>query len=131
MKVKAALLRETNTPFVVTELDLAPPGPGEVLIQMKAAGICHSDWHLRTGATRYPLPLVPGHEGAGVVAAVGDGVTRVRVGDPVTLNWAANCGHCFYCTRDMPALCPTYATPNWGGTMLDGTTRFSDAGQPV
>ncbi len=129
--MKAAVLREINSPFSVEELDLAPPGPNEVHIQMKAAGVCHSDWHLLTGATKYPLPVVPGHEGAGIVAAVGSAVTRVCVGDHVSLNWAASCGDCFYCNRDLPSLCPTYTTPNWGGTMLDGTTRLSKDGQPI
>lgn len=131
MKTRAAVLREINTPFSVEELDLAPPGTGEILVQIKAAGVCHSDWHLLTGATKYPLPLVPGHEGAGIVTAVGPGVTRVQVGDHVTLNWAANCGDCYYCNRDLPCLCPTYATPNWAGTMLDGTTRLSKDGESI
>jgi S-(hydroxymethyl)glutathione dehydrogenase / alcohol dehydrogenase len=131
MKIQAAVLREINVPFAIEELELAPPGPGEVLIQIKAAGVCHSDWHLFTGATKYPLPLVPGHEGAGIVTAVGPGVTRVQVGDHVTLNWAANCGDCYYCNRDLPCLCPTYSTPNWAGTMLDGTTRLSKDGEAI
>ena len=131
MKIKAAVLRRTNEPFSIEELDLAPPGAKEVLVQIKAAGVCHSDWHLLTGATKYPLPLVPGHEGAGVVTEIGAEVTRVRVGDHVSLNWAANCGNCFYCDRGQPFLCTAYATPNWAGTMPEGTTRLSSGGQPV
>jgi Zn-dependent alcohol dehydrogenase len=130
MKINAAVLREINVPFTIEELDLAPPGPKEVLIQVKAAGVCHSDWHLFTGATKYPLPLVPGHEGAGIVVAVGTEVTRVRVGDHVSLNWAANCGECFYCKHDLPCLCAAYNVSNWAGTMPDGTTRFSKEGAP-
>ena len=131
MKIKAAVLRRTGEPFLIEELELAPPGAMEVLVQVKAAGVCHSDWHLLTGATKYPLPLVPGHEGAGVVTAIGADVTRVRVGDHVSLNWAASCGHCFYCDRGQSFLCAAYATPNWAGTMPDGTTRLSSHGQPV
>ncbi|MDX1931462.1 MAG: Zn-dependent alcohol dehydrogenase, partial [Capsulimonadales bacterium] len=131
MKVKAAVLRRINTPFSVEELDLAPPGPEEALVEMKAAGVCHSDWHLRTGATNYPLPVVPGHEGAGIVTAVGERVTRVRVGDHVSLNWAANCGECFYCRKGLPCLCAAYDTSNWAGTMPDGTTRFSRDGEAI
>src|SRR5262249_36495230 len=71
------------------------------------------------------------HEGAGVVEAVGDGVTRVRVGDHVALNWAPNCGHCFYCLHERPSLCAAYVGPIWAGTMMDGTTRLSRGGQPV
>jgi Zn-dependent alcohol dehydrogenase len=131
MKIQAALLREHNTPFAVETLELAPPQAQEVQVQVKAAGVCHSDWHLLTGATQYPLPLVPGHEGAGVVVGVGERVTRVRVGDPVTLNWAGNCGACFYCHKGLPSLCPTYTKQNWGGTLLDGTTRLTWQGQSV
>lgn len=131
MRIKAAVFYQPHVPFSVEDLDLAEPGPGEVLVQIKAAGVCHSDWHLMTGATKYPVPLVPGHEGAGIVTTVGPGVTRVDVGDHVSLNWAASCGRCFYCVRDQPCLCPAYATPNWAGTMLDGTTRLSKNAQPV
>jgi Zn-dependent alcohol dehydrogenase len=131
MKIKAAVLRGINTPFSIEELELAPPGPREALVKIKAAGVCHSDWHLRTGSTKYPLPLVPGHEGAGIVTAVGSEVTHVRIGDHVSLNWAANCGNCFYCNRSQPFLCAAYATPNWAGTMPDGSTRLSSNGLPI
>jgi Zn-dependent alcohol dehydrogenase len=115
----------------VETLDLAPPQAGEVLVRVAATGVCHSDWHLVTGATRHPMPVVPGHEGAGVVEAVGAGVTRVRPGDHVALNWAPNCGACFYCLNDRPSLCATYTGPLWAGTMMDGTTRLARNGQPV
>lgn len=131
MKVKAAVFYEVGRPFQIEELDLEDPRPGEVLVKMKAAGVCHSDWHLMTGATKHPLPVVPGHEGAGVVVGVGEGVTRVKLDDHVALNWAPNCGNCFYCLRDRPSLCETYIGPIWAGTMMDGTTRFSKDGQPV
>ncbi len=131
MQTRAAVLYATNRPFEVETLDLAPPRAGEVLVQMQAAGVCRSDWHLATGATRHPLPVVPGHEGAGVVERVGEGVTRVRAGDHVILNWAPGCGACFYCLRHRPALCATYTAPIWAGTMLDGTPRLSKDGQPV
>lgn len=131
MQTRAALLTAPGTPFSVEMLDLQPPQEGEVLVQMAAAGVCHSDWHLMTGATRHPLPVVPGHEGAGFVTEVGPDVTRVQPGDQVALNWAPNCGRCFYCLRGRPSLCQTYVEPIWAGTMLDGTTRFSKAGRPV
>ena len=131
MKTKAAVLYSPGEPFVIETLDLESPKTGEVLVKMKAAGICHSDWHLMTGDTKHPLPVVPGHEGAGIVAAVGEGVTRVRVGDQVALNWAPGCGECFYCLRDRPSLCQTYVEPIWAGTMMDGTTRFKKDGAPV
>jgi len=131
MKVKAAVFYKEGMPFQIEELDLEAPRDGEILVKMAAAGVCHSDWHLMTGATQHPLPVVPGHEGAGVVEAVGAGVTRMQKGDHVALNWAPNCGHCFYCLRDKPSLCATYIEPIWAGTMMDGTTRFSKDGQPV
>ena len=131
MKIQAAVFYEPGVPFAVETLDLAPPGEGEVLVRVAAAGVCHSDWHLMTGATRHATPVVPGHEGAGVVAAVGSGVSRVRVGQHVALNWAPSCGACFYCLHERPSLCGTYVGPIWAGTMMDGTTRLSKDGAPV
>lgn len=131
MKTKAAVFYEVGAPFQIETLDLEDPRPGEVLVQMKAAGVCHSDWHLVTGATEHPLPVVPGHEGAGIVIGAGAGVARVKPGEHVALNWAPNCGTCFYCLRDRPSLCEAYAGPIWAGTMMDGTTRLAKAGQPV
>src|SRR3977135_3815078 len=99
MKIRAAVFYEPGVPFSIETIALEGPRAGEVLVKVAAVGVCHSDWHLMTGATRHPLPVVPGHEGAGVVQAVGAGVNRVQVGDHVTLNWAPDCGHCFYCLR--------------------------------
>jgi S-(hydroxymethyl)glutathione dehydrogenase / alcohol dehydrogenase len=131
MKIKAAVFYKEGIPFQVETVDLAAPRAGEVLVKMAAAGVCHSDWHLMTGATQHALPVVPGHEGAGVVEKVGEGVTHVQPGDHVALNWAPNCGHCFYCLRDRPSLCETFIDPVWAGTMMDGTTRLSKEGKPI
>ncbi|MFN8375953.1 MAG: Zn-dependent alcohol dehydrogenase [Anaerolineae bacterium] len=132
MKINAALLIEPKTPFVIEQLNLAEPRAGEVLVKIAACGVCHSDWHLVTGATKHPLPVVAGHEGAGVVQAVGQGVTSLKVGDHVILNWAPACGECFYCLHDKPNLCDTFVGPIWDGVMLDGTPRLSRAdGSPV
>lgn len=131
MKIRAAVLRETGTPFKIEKLDLEPPRAGEVLVEIKAAGVCHSDWHLATGDTGHPLPVVAGHEGAGVVREVGEGVKGLGVGDHVSLNWAPNCGACFYCLNERPNLCSTYVGPIWEGAMMDGTTRLSRDGRPV
>ncbi len=131
MEVKAAVLYEPHAPFKIETLNLEPPRVGEVLVKVAAAGVCHSDWHLVTGATKHVMPVVAGHEGAGVVEAVGPGVTRVKPGDHVALNWAPNCGACFYCLNDRPSLCATYVGPVWAGTMMDGTPRLSKDGQPV
>ncbi len=131
MQTKAAVCHGPHVPFKIETLDLKPPQNGEVLVQMSAAGVCHSDWHLVTGATVHPMPVVPGHEGAGVVMAVGDGVSHIKPGDHVALNWAPSCGSCFYCLNGKPNLCETYTGPIWAGTMLDGTTRLSLDGAPV
>lgn len=125
MKIQAAVLHAPRQPFVIEELDLEAPRAGEVLVKLHACGVCHSDWHLVTGDTKHPMPVVAGHEGAGIVEAVGDGVADVHVGDHVVLSWAPNCGNCFYCGIGKPNLCDTYTGPIWAGTMLDGTTRLS------
>src|SRR6185312_10063907 len=131
MKIQAALLRGPQQAFEIVDLDLAGPKAGEVLVKIAAAGVCHSDYHLVTGATKHPMPVVAGHEGAGVVQEVGPGVTSVRPGEHVVLNWAPDCGQCFYCLRGKPNLCDTYVGPIWAGTMLDGSTRLSHNGASV
>lgn len=131
MQIKAAILTAPNTRLTVETVTLEDPREGEVLVRVLASGVCHSDYHVMNGATRHPLPAVLGHEGAGVVEAVGSGVTRVHVGDHVVLNWAPDCGECFYCQRGRPNLCETFTDPIWAGTMLDGTPRLRWNGQPV
>jgi S-(hydroxymethyl)glutathione dehydrogenase / alcohol dehydrogenase len=131
MKIQAALITAPQQPIRIESLDLDPPRAGEVLVRIKACGVCHSDYHLVTGATKHPLPVVPGHEGAGIVEAVGDGVTHIKPGDHVVLNWAPNCGRCFYCLRGKPNLCDTFVGPVWNGVLLDGTPRLSWKGEAV
>lgn len=131
MQIKAALLLNAGQPFQIEELTLQPPADGEVLVRIAAAGVCHSDYHVMSGTTQHPMPCVCGHEGAGVVEAVGPNVSRVKVGDHVTLSWAPDCGECFYCLHGKPNLCDTYTEPIWAGTMLDGTPRLSWRGEPV
>jgi S-(hydroxymethyl)glutathione dehydrogenase / alcohol dehydrogenase len=131
MKIQAAVLLEANRRFEILELDLEEPRQGEVLVKMAASGVCHSDWHVATGDTKQPMPVVTGHEGAGTIVQVGAGVSRVKVGDAITLSWTPDCGECFYCMRGQPNLCETYTTPLWKGVMLDGTPRLSWNGKPV
>ncbi|MBS1718212.1 MAG: Zn-dependent alcohol dehydrogenase [Armatimonadetes bacterium] len=131
MKIKAAVLFAPQTPFKMETLDLQGPQKGEVLVKMEAAGVCHSDWHLVTGDSKHPMPLVAGHEGAGIVAALGEGVTGLKVGDKVSLNWANYCGECYYCKRGRPGLCETFFKTNKAGFMPDGTSRLSLNGEPV
>ena len=131
MKTQSAVLFETNAPFSIETIDLSEPRAGEVLVKVHACGVCHSDYHLLSGTTQHPMPVVCGHEGAGVVEAVGKGVTRLKVGDHITLSWTPDCGECFYCRRGLPNLCETYTDPIWAGTMLDGTTRLKHGSDDV
>lgn len=131
VEIQAALLTGINQPFQIETLHLQQPKAGEVLVRLSAVGVCHSDWHLVTGATKHPMPVVAGHEGAGIVEALGDGVTGLAPGDHVILSWAPDCGQCFYCLHGQPNLCETYTDPIWAGVMLDGTPRLSWQGAPV
>jgi len=133
MRIRAAVLREYERPLEVRELELEPPRRGELLVRVAAAGVCHSDLHLadgHIGAGRHPI--VPGHEGAGVVEAAGEDVTHVAPGDPVSFCLVPSCGGCAACTAGRRNLCEAAAAAAWGGTLLDGTSRlrFPD-GPPV
>jgi Zn-dependent alcohol dehydrogenase len=128
MRIRAAVLERVGADFSVEELELAPPQAGEVLVRLHASGVCHSDWNAVDGTAETPCPAVLGHEGAGVVEAVGPGVRRVGPGDHVALSWAPSCGECAECLRELPQLCST-AWPAMGtGGLLDGTTRLSRPG---
>jgi NDMA-dependent alcohol dehydrogenase len=127
--MKAAVLYDYNTPLVIEEVDLDPPKPGEVLVKTGAAGICRSDYHFMKGEATTMLPVVLGHEGAGVVQAVGEGVTRVKPGDHVILSFVPNCGLCFFCTTGRANLCEKHAATS--GTLFDGTTRIHKGGQDI
>jgi len=131
MQTRAAVLHHVGEPIRIETLDLEPPRAGEVLVKVAAAGICHSDWHVASGATAHPLPVLLGHEGAGVVEAVGPGVVNLHPGSHVALNWAPSCGRCFYCLNGSPSLCEAFLAATWAGAMMDGTTRFSLDGKPV
>lgn len=130
MKSKGAVLWDMNQDFEVVELDLEEPRLGEVLIRYVAAGFCHSDDLLRTGDIMPRFPLVGGHEGAGVIEAVGPGVTRVSVGDHVITSFIPACGHCRWCSTGRQNLCDDGATI-LEGRMPDGTFRFSANGEDV
>jgi NDMA-dependent alcohol dehydrogenase len=131
MKTRAAVLHEQGKPYEIEELELDEPKAGEVLIKFFAAGLCHSDDHLRTGDIPARMPMIGGHEGAGVVEAVGEGVTRVAVGDHVACSFIPVCGTCRYCSTGRQNLCNSglYAQV---GCLLDGTYRFhSSTGEDV
>jgi NDMA-dependent alcohol dehydrogenase len=129
--MRAAVLNGVGEPLSIEELDLAPPGPGEVAVRLGASGVCHSDWNVISGATANPLPVVLGHEGAGVVEDVGEGVTSVSAGDRIVLSWLPSCGRCFYCTQGRPVLCEWSTPAMLAGTLPDGTTRLSRDGESV
>ncbi|MET8245342.1 Zn-dependent alcohol dehydrogenase [Streptomyces sp. NPDC005202] len=105
MAVRAAVLPAIGSPLEITEIDLPEPGPGQVRVRLAAAGVCHSDLSLSNGTMRVPVPAVLGHEGAGTVVAVGDGVTHVSPGAGVVLNWAPSCGKCHACSLGEVWLC--------------------------
>jgi Zn-dependent alcohol dehydrogenase len=115
----------------VVELDLAPPGPHEVLVRLHASGVCHSDQNAIDGTAATRCPAVLGHEGAGVVEAIGAGVTAVVPGDRVALSWLPACGVCEQCRRDLPHLCEAAFPAMDAGGLLDGTSRLSRDGKPV
>src|SRR5215470_15863628 len=102
---RAAVLTEVGAPMRVADIDLDGPGPGQVRVRLAAAGVCHSDLSLSNGTLRQPVPAVLGHEGAGTVVAVGDGVEGVRPGDRAVLNWSPACGECQFCVRGEGYLC--------------------------
>ena len=131
MRSKAAVLFEAGRPLEILDLDVEPPRAGEVLVRMAAGGVCHSDLHVMRGELSAPLPAVLGHEGAGVVAEVGPGVTSVRAGDAVIPLWRLSCGECEFCTGGRPALCAAGTRVRNTGLLPDGTSRFSLNGQPI
>lgn len=129
--MKAAVLYELNTPLKVEDVDLANPKRGEVRVKIAANGVCHSDYSVIHGVLRSPLPVIPGHEGAGIVEEVGPDVTLVKPGDHVVLSFAPYCGHCYYCSIGRPVLCDNMRLTMGKGTLLDGTCRLSKGGKPV
>lgn len=130
--MKAVIFTSPNEPVKFTDIELAGPKAGEVRVKIAAAGVCHSDLHVKRGEWEVPAPLVMGHEGSGVVTELGEGVTTLAVGDHVVLSWVPPCGECRYCRSGHEARCQKVATvvsPN--GVLYDGTSRISVAGEPI
>lgn len=124
--MRAVVFTNPSEPVRVRDVDVDPPGHGEVAVTIEAAGVCHSDLHVRRGDWAVPAPLVMGHEGAGVIAEVGPGVSGLSEGDHVVLSWVAPCGQCRHCLADHPARCKVAATVvGPGGVLMDGTSRLS------
>lgn len=135
MRVRAAVLESMglarpyaqSRPLAVREIELEGPGAGEVLIAIRAAGLCHSDLSVIDGSRARPMPMVLGHEAAGVVEEVGPEVTSLKVGDHVVTTFVPSCRTCTYCAAGRPALCEPGAQSNTAGTLLSGGRRLRDA----
>ncbi len=126
----AAILREIDAPLTLEEVQVSDPAEGEVLVRMVGAGICHTDATGIDGTIPLPLPTVLGHEGSGIVEAVGEGVTDLAPGDHVVLTFG-HCGDCKYCDRDRPAYCEMFAPLNYFGTRMDGTVTMHQGDEDV
>ncbi len=139
MKTQAAVLFEMgkprpyrdSKPLEILEVDLEEPGPGEVLVEVKAAGLCHSDLSAIDGTRPWPLPIVLGHEAAGIVRVVGPGVRNLAEGDHVVFSFVPMCGNCRYCAAGRPHLCERGVQANREGRLLTGGRRFSLKGKPL
>jgi S-(hydroxymethyl)glutathione dehydrogenase / alcohol dehydrogenase len=131
VRFRAAVLHRPNQPITVETVELGALQPGDVLVRIRAAGLCHTDLEVIEGQLAYPMPIVLGHEAAGTVEELGPGVEGLRAGDPVVLSWNPHCGHCFYCEQDQPILCESYLRLGPQAVQFDGTTRLSLAGAAV
>lgn len=128
---RAAVMYGVDEPLAVDEIEIAEPGPGEVLVRLTHSSVCHSDLSALDGSWAPQTPIVLGHEGAGLVEAVGPGVDRHAVGDPVALSWTAGCGRCRLCVTGHPNLCESIAETTLANVMNDGTTRMRKGGQEI
>src|SRR6266496_440668 len=132
MRIRAAVLEEFGAPLTVQEVDLAGPKAGEVLVKLHACGICHTDMYTASGADPSGYaPAVLGHEGAGVVEAVGEGVRDVAVGDHVVTLFSPQCRECVHCRSPRTNLCMAIREQQNQGHLPDGTTRLSRDGEPI
>ena len=132
MKTKAAIATRAGAPLTIAQVDLEGPRHGEVLIEIKATGICHTDAYTLSGADPEGLfPAILGHEGAGIVVDVGTGVTTLRKGDHVIPLYTPECRQCSYCLSQKTNLCQAIRSTQGRGVMPDGTSRFSIDGEPI
>jgi S-(hydroxymethyl)glutathione dehydrogenase/alcohol dehydrogenase len=127
----AAVLNGTGGPLTIERLEMTGLKSRDVLVKVHASGLCHTDLEVILGSLKAPLPIVLGHEGAGIVEAVGNEVALAKPGDHVVCSWNPNCGHCFYCVRDQPILCEVFSRSILGGTLLDGAVRLRAEGRDV
>lgn len=124
MRFRAAVMHEVGAPLEIEQVESTPLQAGDVLVRIHAASICHTDLDVLEGELSYPLPMVLGHEAAGVVAEAGSSVITPAVGDHVVLSWNPHCGHCFYCEQNQPILCESYVRNRARGLHFDGSHRL-------
>src|SRR5580693_10685675 len=124
LEYRAAVLHAVRAPMQIETVAAGPLRGNDVLVRIRAAGLCHTDLEVIAGSLRYPMPIVLGHEAAGIVEAVGPEVKGVAVGDHVVLSWNPHCDHCFYCDRDLPILCETYLAHGPKAVAFDGDSRL-------
>jgi S-(hydroxymethyl)glutathione dehydrogenase/alcohol dehydrogenase len=120
---RAAVLHRARASLAIEQVEAAPLGASDVLVRVGAAGLCHTDLEVIDGSLRYPMPIVLGHEAAGVIEEVGSGVAKSRKGESVVLSWNPHCGHCFYCDRDLPILCDEYLAKGPQAVQFDGRSK--------
>ncbi|WP_407174828.1 Zn-dependent alcohol dehydrogenase [Bradyrhizobium sp. STM 3562] len=120
---KAAVLHAPKSPLAIETVEASELAPDDVLIRVKAVGLCHTDLEVIEGGLRNPMPILLGHEAAGIVEQVGPKARGVSVGDHVVLSWNPHCGHCFYCDRDLPILCESYLGRASRAVQFDGRSR--------
>jgi len=123
LSYRAAVLHAPQTPLSIETVTAAALKPADVLVRIRASGLCHTDLEVIDGSLRYPLPIVLGHEAAGIVEQVGPAARGVKAGDHVVLSWNPHCGHCFYCDRDAPILCEEYLGKGPQAVSFDGDCR--------
>jgi S-(hydroxymethyl)glutathione dehydrogenase/alcohol dehydrogenase len=123
LQYQAAVLHQARTPLAIEQVRATAFGASDVLVRVRAAGLCHTDLEVIDGSLRYPMPIVLGHEAAGVVEEVGAAVAEVRRGDHVILSWNPHCGHCFYCDRGVPILCEDYLAKGPQAVQFDGQSK--------
>ena len=140
MKMTACVLRRTDAPqpfatskpISIEEVELDPPGPGELLVRVRGGGLCHSDLSVINGARPQPVPMVLGHEGAGEVVECGPGIRDMAPGDNVVFQFGANCGRCRRCLEGRPQVCEAHAAARANGELMGGGKRLRDAdGNPL
>lgn len=131
MKMRAAVMRTRGQPLTIEHVDIAALGPGDVLVRLRAAGLCHTDLEISQGTLVRPLPIVLGHEGAGIVEGTSKNVTLVKPGDHVVCSWNPNCGHCYYCERNLPILCEPFGAHSSHGHLYNGASYLSVDGEAI